>query len=749
METGKKDWRKDDMKFQDGVQVKKGMLLSICPSNVDEIQSCMDDFCRANANSGLPVQSAYDEFGRLLGPSALRTKFYQNVALSNWDDVKSSYSVQEHVLRLNEGRREAGLSELDEMQTGVALAGQILELEQSGLRHEHVRRVLDKSIHDEYVDVKYLGAVTELAGSMTDEQLDVILDNTESSSVPVFYEAYRLVAGKEPDEIDIPAIRALDAVHGDNVVPVFAALLYNEKLSSEKALHLAEQIGGLVDSGREETAMRLLQEIDGRKSGILVGTVSNDALRPYEELIAYTVADAEPELVDPEEKEEVLSSTELADRMLTWAENYDTYGFEDARDGKDWEELIQDTERELASEKLFVGAYQYIKEALDEMEDDKHLVPDDYAETKDLLAAMEQFGKSKGYDLSVDVSAEAAVDTGKKEEMHVEPGEAFADPDETLDTNHVIAAISTAQSMTNPQDFHFSSPGADVQIDIRGLIIEPAWEDFAPSVAVYENGDLLYLREASNAGSYHQETYTQGRFASLDEVEAYLQETYKDVSDWERVLDVYPLKDTSYPRRWENPSYARDYERMHSDHPEDYLDRIVFEDKGPARGRDGQLYHRVDFAYACDQKTFGTDENMPNPYLLDAKRKGSDGKLTTTHSYYLSEPIYRRLMDYANTSGLNDSHWTGVIAAEVTYPTSRVGVMKRSVNLTEKAVQDVKIATPAQPFDEKAHDKFVKRSMAAMYAAKEKEKGTESRPLPTVSDRTESVQKSDKGLGED
>lgn len=717
------------MKFQDGVQVKKGMLLSICPSNVDEIQSCMDDFCRANANSGLPVQSAYDEFGRLLGPSALRTKFYQNVALSNWDDVKSSYSVQEHVLRLNEGRREAGLSELDEMQTGVALAGQILELEQSGLRHEHVRRVLDKSIHDEYVDVKYLGAVTELAGSLTDEQLDVILDNTESSSVPVFYEAYRLVAGKEPDEIDIHAIRALDAVHGDNVVPVFAALLYNEKLSSEKALHLAEQLGGLVDSGREETAMRLLQEIDGRKSGILVGTVSNDELRPYEELIAHTVADEEPELVDPEEKE-VLSSTELADRMLVWSESYDAYGFEDARDGRDWEELIKETERELASEHLFVGAYQYIKEALDEMEDDKALAPDDYQDTKNLLESMEKFGKARGYDLS--------AETGKEKNQ-----------EKVFETRDVTAAISTAQSMTNPQDFHFSSPEADVQIDIQGLIIEPFWEDFTPSVALYENGDLLYLREASNAGSYHQETYTQGRFASLDEAVSYLQETYKDVKDWVPVSEAYPLKDTSYPRRWENASYARDYERMHSDHPEDYLDRIVFEDKGQARGRDGQLYHRVDFAYACDQKTFGTDENMPNPYLLDAKRKGSDGKLTTTHSYYLSEPIYRRLMDYANTKGLDDSKWTGVVAAEVTYPTSRVGVMKRSVNLTEKAVQEVKIATPAQPFDEKAHDKFVKRSMAAMYAAREKEKGTESRPLPTVSDRMESVQKSDKGLGED
>lgn len=725
------------MKFQDGVQVKKGMLLSICPSNVDEIQSCMDDFCRANANSGLPVQSAYDEFGRLLGPSALRTKFYQNVALSNWDDVKSSYSVQEHVLRLNEGRREAGLSELDEMQTGVALAGQILELEQSGLRHEHVRRVLDKSIHDEYVDVKYLGAVTELAGSLTDEQLDVILDNTESSSVPVFYEAYRLVAGKEPDEIDIHAIRALDAVHGDNVVPVFAALLYNEKLSSEKALHLAEQLGGLVDSGREETAMRLLQEIDGRKSGILVGTVSNDELRPYEELIAYTVADEEPELVDPEEKE-VLSSTELADRMLVWSESYDAYGFEDARDGRDWEEMIKETERELSSEHLFVGAYQYIKEALDEMEDDKALAPDDYQDTKNLLESMEKFGKAKGYDFDADLSGGMSAETDKEKSQ-----------EKVFETRDVTAAISTAQSMTNPQSFHFSSPKADVQIDIQGLIIEPFWEDFTPSVALYENGDLLYLREASNAGSYHQETYTQGRFASLDEAVSYLQETYKDVKDWVPVSEAYPLKDTSYPRRWENASYARDYERMHSDHPEDYLDRIVFEDKGQARGRDGQLYHRVDFAYACDQKTFGTDENMPNPYLLDAKRKGADGKLTTTHSYYLSEPIYRRLMDYANTSGLKDSHWTGVIAAEVAYPTSRVGVMKRSVNLTEKAMQDVKIATPAQPFDEKAHDKFVKRSMAAMYAAKEKEKGATSRPLPTVSDRMESVQKSDKGLGED
>lgn len=780
------------MRLDEIRQADVGMLVSVYPLDGDAI-TCMNEFCQQNTGTGVPVQSAYDAFGNVMGYEQLVETFYQNVALSDWNQVKDRYDFGSYVNRLNEYRRGENMPELDEGRTALAFAGKALYLEQEGFSLEQVDRLLEQASEGTGLNQKYLKWAVDEHRHFSDDQVDLLLESGSPDTFPARCR-YLREAG---DQASLQGLHAIDEMKSLRVAQPMVTLLVANALSPGKALSMAKPMQDMIRVDGEEMAaqflirvenVKLYQKLSSKESEASVSDdfdkdslperyrdvvidmerdrmammeydsqqyqMWSEKLAPYQDLMDYALDDAsEPELEDPEETTTDSKESEqedsvqmrpetsrLASMLLKWAEEYDTYEFEDARDGKSMDELQHEVESELMDEKLCVDIYQYVKEARDEMKIDDPgvaLSQGEYSffmDTSELLERVETFVKEQGYDLSL-AQQEAEVPA--------------------IDTSDVIRSMGTAQSMQNPQDFHFVSPSAGVQIDIQGLIIEPMWEDFTPSVAVYENGDLLYLRDAVNVDNYHQETYTRGRFASLDAVENYLKDTYGQVTDWEKATDwakadVLTKGDgTLYPKRWENPSYARDYERMHSSRPEDYLDRIVFEDKGPARGRDGKSYHKVDFAYACDQKTFGKDENMPNPYLLDAKQKGKDGKLFTTHSYYLSDSIYRRLMNYANTTGLGASKWTGVIAAEVTYPTERVGQMKRSVNLTEKAVQDVKIATPAQPFDEKAHDKFVKRSMAAMYAAREKEKGTESRPLPTVSDRMESVQKSDKGLGED
>lgn len=670
------------MRLDEIRQADVGMLVSVYPLDGDAI-TCMNEFCQQNTGTGVPVQSAYDAFGNVMGYEQLVETFYQNVALSDWNQVKDRYDFGSYVNRLNEYRRGENMPELDEGRTALAFAGKALYLEQEGFSLEQVDRLLEQASEGTGLNQKYLKWAVDEHRHFSDDQVDLLLESGSPDTFPARCR-YLREAG---DQASLQGLHAIDEMKSLRVAQPMVTLLVANALSPGKALSMAKPMQDMIRVDGEEMAaqflirvenVKLYQKLSSKESEASVSDdfdkdslperyrdvvidmerdrmammeydsqqyqMWSEKLAPYQDLMDYALDDAsEPELEDPEETTTDSKESEqedsvqmrpetsrLASMLLKWAEEYDTYEFEDARDGKSMDELQHEVESELMDEKLCVDIYQYVKEARDEMKIDDPgvaLSQGEYSffmDTSELLERVETFVKEQGYDLSL-AQQEAEVPA--------------------IDTSDVIRSMGTAQSMQNPQDFH--------------------------------------------------------------------------------------------------------YERMHSSRPEDYLDRIVFEDKGPARGRDGKSYHKVDFAYACDQKTFGKDENMPNPYLLDAKQKGKDGKLFTTHSYYLSDSIYRRLMNYANTTGLGASKWTGVIAAEVTYPTERVGQMKRSVNLTEKAVQDVKIATPAQPFDEKAHDKFVKRSMAAMYAAREKEKGTESRPLPTVSDRMESVQKSDKGLGED
>lgn len=289
----------------------------------------------------------------------------------------------------------------------------------------------------------------------------------------------------------------------------------------------------------------------------------------------------------------------------------------------------------------------------------------------------------------------------------------------------------------DPEAVFLQTKDGQHQVDFHYGSRESGWEFFTPSVSVYEDGKLLYREDSSCVDSYHMEPYTEGRFATLDEVRSYLSEKYPTDTKWTEVKDPHPFVEspTDNDVHWEHESYRREL----SYQKEENLDRIVFQDRGVEPGRDGKPYHRIDFAYACDQKTFGEDPNMTNPYLMSSKRKYMDKTMETTHSYYLSDGVYSRLMSFANTEGLDNSKWTGVIAARVTYPTSRNGKQKVSVNLTNEAEQKGQIVTPAVPFDEAKHDKFIKRSMAAQFAERAKAAEAVSARVETP---TESAQKS-------
>ncbi len=247
------------------------------------------------------------------------------------------------------------------------------------------------------------------------------------------------------------------------------------------------------------------------------------------------------------------------------------------------------------------------------------------------------------------------------------------------------------------------------QIDIQGHTYEPGWEMFAGSVEVRENGRLLFDRDACSVDNYHQESYTIGQFSKLTDVQSYLSDKYQN-QPFEVVSEPVPKVQERFDRVWDSSAYQKQVEQEHSgtQQSKPSLTRIVFADKGLEKG-----YHKIDFAYACDQKTFGQDKSMGNPYLMSSKRKDAQGKLTTVHAYYLSDSIYQRLQKFANTDNLSpQSRWSGVVEGMVGYPASRNGKTQPSLNLTRDAEAQGLLRKPDVPFDERNHDKFVKASLA-------------------------------------
>ena len=153
-------------------------------------------------------------------------------------------------------------------------------------------------------------------------------------------------------------------------------------------------------------------------------------------------------------------------------------------------------------------------------------------------------------------------------------------------------------------------------------------------------------------------------------------------------------------------SYMSQYEQT-KDNREN-LTRLVYSNLGLVDGKNGQKYHRVDFAYACDRMEYGKDEGIANPYLISTKQKDSYGKPETRHSYYMSDEVYQRLRDHSNFHGTGETRWNGVVEAEVVKDKSG----KPRVNLTKRAVEDGLLLRPLEPFDKVKHDAFVKASLA-------------------------------------
>lgn len=273
---------------------------------------------------------------------------------------------------------------------------------------------------------------------------------------------------------------------------------------------------------------------------------------------------------------------------------------------------------------------------------------------------------------------------------------------------HTGSGVGLAAYQGGKSDFSFTD--GKNQIDFSGKVIESSYEFFVGAESVYENGELLYDRDATCVDNYHNETYIRGRFDSMSDVVAYLGEKYPDTA-WQSTSNPYPKVDKVYDYRWENKAYAAEQEAKKN---HTYLDRVVFADKGIFTNKDGRKYHAVDFAYACDQKG-DNDKPIANPYLMSAKKKDLDGTSRIVHTYYLSDDIYYRLNAYANKDGIGDtSRWSGVINAKVSYPTIRNGKSKRSVDLTTAALNRGEIERPDVPFDEEKHNRFVKKSLAVV-----------------------------------
>lgn len=303
---------------------------------------------------------------------------------------------------------------------------------------------------------------------------------------------------------------------------------------------------------------------------------------------------------------------------------------------------------------------------------------------------------------------------------------------DTVDTydmvNHIYDAMASAWS-GGQTDYHMVS--GDTQIDIHAMMIEPSWESFRPAVAIRENGSLLYREDATNVAPYHNELYTQGKFDKVDDVMAYLRDKYDGVKDWREVQSPAPVVFEDTKVKWSNPAYAKEISTP--------LDRIVFRDMG-AYEKNGQRFHKIEFAHACDEKVVGDDKPMSNPYLVNTNMNGKDGKSWKNHAVYLSDSLYKTLMRYTNKDGLENSRWTGVLDARVTYPVSRSGPGKASVNLTRDAEREGKLGKPDVPFDEAKHDAFIKASLQNM--RKKREKSVEN-----IANRVSEVS-ADKQIGE-
>ena len=243
----------------------------------------------------------------------------------------------------------------------------------------------------------------------------------------------------------------------------------------------------------------------------------------------------------------------------------------------------------------------------------------------------------------------------------------------------------------------FKTADGQTQIDVSASIYEPGYEYFDTTVNIRENGHDLFKQDASNVGPYHNESYTQSQFRTLDEAKEYLKDKFADVEFAPTKDQPVPKVFNEFPIKWDDPAYAASLNPP---------TRLVFEDQGAVQTKEGETFHKVAFAYACDRKTFGRDESLANPYLVNRK----EGK-EISHAVLLPDSMYNGLMGMANHEGTERSRWTGVIQADVV--PMKDGSL--TANLTDEAIRNKRVKTPVKAFDEAEHNSFVKQSLQEVY----------------------------------
>lgn len=138
------------------------------------------------------------------------------------------------------------------------------------------------------------------------------------------------------------------------------------------------------------------------------------------------------------------------------------------------------------------------------------------------------------------------------------------------------------------------------------------------------------------------------------------------------------------------------------------LSRILVVDRGVKEDKKGNPYHRMNFAYACDQMEIGKDAPVAYPYLHSVYT-GKDGKIYRNRDYYFSDTLYHRLMRQVSSAGCENSKYTGIVEAQV-QRICQNGTDKMVLNLARDALPKGLLRKPENPFDEKKHVRFVKAS---------------------------------------
>lgn len=243
-------------------------------------------------------------------------------------------------------------------------------------------------------------------------------------------------------------------------------------------------------------------------------------------------------------------------------------------------------------------------------------------------------------------------------------------------------------------------------VRMRGCIIETGYEFFEPTCEVALDGEMLFGQDATSVGSYHNETYNYGKYDSFNETMVALYQNFGNAE-----LKEIPFFEEPRPvqteHRWKNEQYAA--QRAAEDALQvkrDEATRLVWKDLGEIKPGAAAGNHRVVFAHACDSNPdipSLQDGGMPNPYVNShvvnkrvyhdqiVSQDELDRLSSVTHSY---NP---RLYDNYESS------WVGVVNARV---------KDGRVNLSEEDLADGVLTCPRHGLDAKAHDRFVKTSVA-------------------------------------